>query len=225
MIQLRLVVVLNALGLGLATWGVTMLLGTHNPFLPVVEALVTVSGLGVVAGGTGWIAVLLLIEGTRGRRTSEADRISVRSAAAINLDLHRDRLSIVMKELQDSALDLIERRRELHHLNLHQWHNEHRDETAGEIEATKLYRLAKTDLEIYRLTLPTKFWSPVDSFAETVERSISREVYSTPNDKGVYESLNRDWHNAMQEITDVSLGLSRTEGLPTTEGFGRVPVH
>jgi hypothetical protein len=173
----------------------------------------------MVSGGTGWIAVLLLIEGTRGRRTSEADRIPVRSAAAINLDLHRDRLSIVMKELQHSALDLIERRRELHHLNLHQWHNEHRDETAGEIEATKRYRQAKTDLEIYRLLLPTKFWSSVDSFAEAVEQSISLEVYSEPNDKGVYESLTRNWHNAMQEINDVSLGL------PITEGVGRVSVN
>jgi len=219
MIQLRLVVALNALGLGLATWGVTMLLGTHNPFLPVVEALVTSSGLGVVAGGTVWIAVLLLIEGTRGRRTSEVDRVPVRSAAAINLDPYRDRVSIAMKDLQDSALDLIERRRELYHLNLHQWHNEHRDETAGEIEATKRYRLAKTDLELYRLSLPTKFWSPVDSFAEEVEQSISREAYSAPNDKGVYESLNRNWHNAMQEINDVSLGL------PITEGVGRVSVN
>jgi len=225
MIQLRLVVALNALGLGLATWGVTMLLGTHNPFLPIVEAFVTVSGLGVVAGGTGWIAVLLLLEGPRGRRTSEVDRVAVRSAAAINLDPYRDRLSIAMKELQDSALDLIERRRELHHLNLHQWHNEHRDETAGEIEATKRYRLAKTDLELYRLSLPTKFWSPVDSFAEAAEQSISREVYTTPNDKGVYESLNRNWHNAMQEINDVSSGLPRTEGLPITEGVGRVSVN
>jgi len=219
MIQLRLVVALNAVGLGLATWGVTMLLGTHNPFLPVVEALVTVSGLGVVATGTAWIAVLILIEGIRGSRTSEVDRVSLRTAATINLDPHRDRLSIAMKELQDSALNVIERRRELYHLNLKQWHNEHRDETAGEIEATKRYRLAKTDLELYRISLPTKFWSPVDSFGEAVEQSISREVYSTPNDKEVYESLNRYWHDAMQEINDVSLGL------PIIEEVGRVSVN
>lgn len=219
MIQLRLVVALNALGLGLATWGVTMLLGTHNPFLPVVEALITVSGLGVVAGGTVWIAVLLLIEGTQGLRTSEVDRVPVRSANAINLDPHRDRLSIAMKDLQDSALDLIESRRELYHLNLHQWHNEHRDETADVIEATKRYRLAKADLELYRMSLPTKFWSPVDSFAEAVEQSISREVYSTPHDKEVYESLNHNWQYAMQEINDVSLGL------PNPEGVGRVSVN
>ncbi|MDA0733276.1 MAG: hypothetical protein O2909_04520 [Chloroflexi bacterium] len=219
MIQLRLVVALNTVGLALAIWGVTMLLGTHNPFLPIVEAIVTVIGLVVASIGTGWMTVLLLIGNTREQRTSATDSIPVRPATAASPVPRRDRLLKAMEELQDSALDLIERRRELHHMNLRQWHNEHRDETAGEIEATKRYRLAKTNLEMYRPSLPAEFWSPVDSFAQAIEESISREAYSTPNDKGVYEALNRNWHRALQGINDISFGV------PASEPVGRASVN
>lgn len=205
MIQLTLVVALNALGLGLATWGVTMMLGTHNPFLPIVEAIIIISGLSVAAAGTGWMAVLLIIGSTRGLRTAGTYESPVRPAAASPIP-HRDRLLKAMQELHDSALDLIERRRELHQMNLRQWHNEHREETAGEIEATKRYRLARTNLELYRQILPGQFWPPVDTFIEAIESSISREAYSIPNDKGVYELLKRNWHQATQGIRDISLG-------------------
>lgn len=213
MIQLTLVVALNALGLGLAMWGVTMLLGTHNPFLPIIEVTITIFGLFVAAAGTGWMAVLLIIGSTRGLRTAETYEFPGRPVAASPIP-HRDRLLMAMQELNDSALDLIERRRELHQMNLRQWHNEHREETAGEIEATKRYRLARTNLELYRHILPAQFWPPVDIFIEAIELSITREAYSTPNDKGVYELLKRNWHQATQGIRDISLGQP-TPGLST----------
>jgi hypothetical protein len=205
MIQLTLVVALNALGLMLATWGVTMVLGTHHPFLPIVEAIITVFGLVVAAAGTGWMAVLLIIGGTRGQRTAPINHFPDRTARASPIP-HGDRLLMAMEELHDSALDLIERRRELHQMNLRQWHNEHREETAGEIEATKRYRLARTNLELYRRIVPAHIWSPVDGFVETIEASIIQEAYSIPNDKAVYESLKRNWRQAIQGIKDVSLG-------------------
>lgn len=207
MIQLTLVVALNALGLGLAAWGVTMLLGTHNPFLPMVEAVITIMGLVAAAAGTGWMAILLIIGSTRGLRNAEPRDFPVRPAPASPIP-HRDRLLMAMKELHDSALDLIERRRELHQMNLRQWHDEHRAETAGEIEATRRYRLARTDLELFQNILPTQYWSPVSRFVDVIEGSISREAYSTPNDKGVYELLKSNWRQATQGINDISLGKS-----------------
>ena len=229
MIQLTLVVALNAIGLVLATWGVTMLLGTHNPFLPMVEAIITVIGLTVATAGTGWMAALLIIGSTRRLRSAGTNNIAARPTPATRPVPHRDRLLKAMEELHNSALDLIERRRELHQMNLRQWHNEHREETAGEIEATKRYRLARTNLEPYRQVLPAHYRSPVDRFAEAIEASIPREAYSTPNDKGVYESLNRNWHQAMQGINDISTGMPTTgmptTGLPTAEAAGRASVN
>lgn len=196
-----------------------MLLGTHNPFLPIVEAVVTVIGLVLIAVGTGWMTFLVLIGSTREQPTFERDSIPARPTTATSPVPRRDRLLKAMEELQDSALDLIERRRELHHMNMRQWHNEHREETDGEIEATKRYRLAKTNLELYRRSLPTEFWSPVDSFGEAIEESISREAYSTPNDKAVYEALNRNWHKATQGINDISFGM------PTDDPVSRASVN
>jgi len=219
MIQLTLVVALNAFGLVLASWGVTMLLGTHHPFSPVLETIVTVIGLVLAAAGTVWMAVLLLIGVTRGQRTAKTYDIPVRPVAATNPVPHRDRLLNAMEELHDSALDLIERRRELHQMNLRQWHNEHREETAGEIEATKRYRLARANLELCRKVLPDHFRTPVDRFVEAIEGSISREAFSTPKDRGVYDSLKRNWHQAMQGINDISFGL------PITEPVSRASVN
>jgi hypothetical protein len=220
MIQLTLVVALNVLGLSVAIWGVSMLLGTHHPFPPVVEAVITLIGLVAVAAGTGWMAVLVIIGSTRSQRTAD---IPVRPAA-VKPAPHRDRLLKAMEELHDSALDLIERRRELHQMNLRQWHSEHREETAGEIEATKRYRLAKTNLELYRQTLPAHFRLPVDRFVEAVAGSISREAYSTPNDRGVYELLKHNWRQATQGISDISFGPP-TAGPPAAEPVGQASVN
>ena len=124
-----------------------------------------------------------------------------------------------MEDLQRSALSLIERRRELHHMNVHQWHRPHPEETSIEIEANKQYRLAKSNLELYRLSLPTQFWGPVDSFAGSIEERMSQEAYSPPNDQRVHEAFNQRWHDAMQEINSITFSLTPTEPVSASSGI------
>ena len=80
-----------------------------------------------------------------------------------------------------------------------------------EIEALKGYRQAKSNLELYRLSLPNQFWGPVASFCDVVDESVSREAYSSPNDKTIRETLNRQWHAVMREINDISFGMPPSE--------------
>ena len=202
--QIFSVVGLNSIGLALATWGVTMLTGTHHPFLPVVEVILTSVGLGMIAGGTGWLTFLMFVGSSRQQQETDVESVPTRATTPTTPVPRRDKLVVAMEDLQRSALGLIERRRELHHLNVHQWHHPHPEETSKEIEANKQYRRAKSNLDLYRLSLPTKFWGPVDSFAASIEERLSQETYAPPNDQQVHEDFNQSWHEAMQEINDIT---------------------
>ena len=217
--QIFSVVGLNSIGLALATWSVTMLIGTHHPFLPVVEVILASVGLGMIATGTGWLTILMFIGSSRQQRESIAEVVPTRATTPTTPVPRRDQLGTAMEDLRRSALSLIERRRELHHLNVHQWHRPHPDETSIEIEANKQYRLAKSNLELYRLSLPTQFWGPVDSFAGSIEERMSQEVYSPPNDQRVHEAFNQRWHDAMQEINDITFSLPPTEPVSASSGI------
>ena len=214
--QIFSVVGLNSVGLALATWGVTMLIGTHHPFLPIVEVILTSVGLGMIAIGTGWLTFLMFVGASRQAQETDLEGVPTRTTTPTTPVPRRDKLAAAMEDLQRSALSLIERRRELHHLNVHQWHHAHPEETSMEIEANKQYRKAKSNLEFYRQSLPTKFWGPVDSFAGSIEERLSREAYSPPKDKQVHEDFNQSWHAAMQELNDITFSLPPTEPVSAT---------
>ena len=214
--QIFSVVGLNSVGLALATWGVTMLIGTHHPFLPVVEVILASVGLGMIGIGTGWLTILMFVGSNRQERETDVEGNPTRATTPTTPVPRRDKLVAAMEDLQRSALSLIERRRELHHLNVHQWHRPHSEETSMEIEANKKYRQAKSNLELYRLSLPTKFWGPVDSFAESIEARLSKEAYSPPKDQQVHEDFNQRWHAAMQELNDITFSLPPAEPVSAT---------
>jgi hypothetical protein len=147
--------------------------------------------------------IVLLIWGVAQRKlTSKGPELV--EAATVHPLPNRERLIKAMEGLQDEALDLIERRREIHHLNIHQWHYAHREETASEIEANKRYRYAKNTLELERLSTPTQFWVPLDNFCGVVEQSLAREVYAPPTDQGVYQTMERLRQLTLQQIDAIA---------------------
>jgi hypothetical protein len=167
-------------------------------------------GLGLVLISTMlMIGRLLFGDGDQDRYGESVDAFSM-DLTPVPLR-HQDQLVSAMQELRDSALDLIERRREIHHLNTHQWTYAHRDETSQEIAANKRYRQARSNLEVHRLSLPTEFWGPVDSFCDTIDASLSREIYSEPKDRQVYDSFLHLWHTTMRQINDIVSGRAGLE--------------
>jgi hypothetical protein len=210
MTQITLFAVFNVAGLALAAWGVTMLLGTHSPFGPVAAITLTSAGLGLVMLSTVLLVASVLAAINWRSRTGKSPESEAEPPFPTNLP-HRDQLLAAMESVYHAALDLIERRREIHHLNIHQWHYAHREETAREIAAGKRYRQAKNSLELHRLSLPTQFWTPVDSFCNAIELCMSKEVYSPPNDQQVKETFNRLWHATLRQINDLAFGVP---GLP-----------
>jgi hypothetical protein len=198
-------VIFNLIGLAMAGWGVSMLLGVYPRFQPVMVATITSSGLGVIALSTVWLIALWLfgvVQRKLARNTPELVE------AATNHPLpNREQLIRAMENLQEEALDLIERRREIHHLNIHQWHYAHREETASEIEANKRYRQAKNALELERLATPTQFWVPLDNFCGAVEQSLAREVYAPPTDQGVYHTIARLRQLTLQQIDAIATSV------------------
>jgi hypothetical protein len=164
----------------------------------------TSGGLGVIALSTVWMVALLLV-GAVQRKFASAGPELVQAAPHHPLP-NRERLVRAMEDLQEEALDLIERRREIHHLNMHQWHYAHREETASEIEANKRYRQAKNFLELERLATPTQFWVPLDNFCGVVEQCLTREVYAPPppTDHGVYQTIQRLRQLTLQQIDTIA---------------------
>src|SRR5688572_13815710 len=110
--------IFNLIGLAMAGWGVSMLLGAYPRFQPVVAASITSGGLGVIALSTVWMIVLLIWGVAQRKLTSKGPELV--EAATVHPLPNRERLIKAMEGLQDEALDLIERRREIHHLNIHQ---------------------------------------------------------------------------------------------------------
>ena len=206
MIRIASVIGLNVLGMAVATWGLTMLLGTHTPFVPVAVTAITSSGLGLIAVSTALLVESVLVGGNRPGSSRQIEELPPETPAPTPVH-NRSRLAESMEDLHRATLDLVERKREVYYLNLHQWHHDHREETSAEIDANKRYRHAKNALELERLSLPTQFWMPVDGFCEALEDTLAREVYSPPKDKRVYESMNRLWHSTLRELNDVAMQI------------------
>ncbi|HZA23604.1 MAG TPA: hypothetical protein VFA32_13560 [Dehalococcoidia bacterium] len=210
MSQITLAAALNFLGLAMVALGVSMLLVAPSLVEPVAVAALTTGGVGLILLSTLLLVGLMLSSSNREERSWETD--DAQSATAIPVPLrHQDQLINAMEELRDSALDLIERRREIHHLNIHRWHYAHRDETSQEIAAHKRYRQAKSALDLHRLSLPTEFWVPVDNFCDAIDLSLSRDVYSAPKDRQVYDNFVRLWHSTMRQINEIVSGRPAPE--------------
>lgn len=197
-------VILNLVGLAMTGWGVSMLLGAYPRFQPVVVVTITSGGLGMIALSTVWL-IALWIWGAVQRKLARNSPGLVEASTTHPLP-NWEQLTRVMEDLQEEALDLIERRREIHHLNIHQWHYAHREETASEIEANKRYRQAKNSLELERLATPTQFWVPLDNFCGVVEQSLTREVYAPPTDQGVYHTFERLRQLTLQQLDAIASG-------------------
>jgi hypothetical protein len=210
MAQITFVIALNVVGLTIAAWGVSMFVGTSSSLGPVEVTVLTSGGLALVALGTLFLAWSVFFADNYTKRVREVDEVGTSRVSPVPLR-GREQLLQAMEELQEAALKLIERRREIHHLNVHQWHYAHRDETSQEIAAAKRYRQAKSGLELHRLSLPTQFWMTVDTFCDVIDQSISHEIYSPPNDKRVYEVLNRHWQATVRQINDIALGTPALE--------------
>jgi hypothetical protein len=210
MAQITMFTIFNVVGLALATWGVLVLMGTHTPFGPVAAITMTSGGLGLVMLSTVLLVASVAAALNWRIRSNKASQLEDEPPYPAYLP-QRDQLVAVMENVHYAALELIERRREIHHLNTHQWHYAHREETAREIAAAKQYRQAKSSLELHRLSLPTQFWAPVDNYCEAIEQTMAQEVYSPPNDRQVGETFNRLWHSAMRQINDLAFAMTEPQ--------------
>jgi hypothetical protein len=206
-------VIFNLIGLAMTGWGISMLLEVYPRFQPVVVTAITSSGLGMIALSTVWLAALWLLAAIKRKLAGDAPEL-VEATTTYPLPNWKQ-LMQAMENLQEEALDLIERRREIHHLNIHQWHYAHREETASEIEANKRYRQAKNALELERLATPTQFWVPLDNFCGIVEQSLAREVYAPPTDQGVYQTIERLRQLTLQQMDTIATGA---QGLGASNG-------
>lgn len=203
MAQITMFAIFNVAGLALATWGVLVLAGTHSPFGTVAAITMTSGGLGLVMLSTVLLVASVAAALNWRFRSNKAPLNNDEPPFPTHLP-QRDQLVAVMENVHYTALELIERRREIHHLNTHQWHYAHREETSREIATAKQYRQAKSALELHRLSLPTQFWAPVDNYCDAIEQTMAQEVYSPPNDRQVGETFNRLWHAALREINDLA---------------------
>ncbi len=171
-------------------WGTAILLG---------------GGLLLNAVGALWLVVLLVrgeMIGAEVEAVTEPATTMPITAIANGQELMNSLLNF-----QDRALDLIERRRMLHHLNTRQSHYVHQRETDEEIEANKRYREARNDLDYQRLNSPTQFWGSIDTFKGAVEERVAGEVYSAPSDQEVHQSIARHQQRMMEEINQIAAGF------------------
>ena len=196
------IAILNTAGLVLSVVGFAWLMAAQAVhWLP---GVLLGGGLISIAAGTLWLAALLVRgEMIGGENSKAAEPLTAMPFPSI---ANGRQLVTSLQNFQDRALDLIERRRLIHHLNTRQSHYVHQRETDEEIEANKRYREARNDLDYQRLTSPTQFWGSIDSFREAVEERVLHEVYSPPSDREVYGSILRYQRRALEEINKIAAG-------------------
>jgi hypothetical protein len=170
-----------------------------------VAAVLLGGGLLLSAAGSFWLVALLV----RDEMTvAEVEPVTEPpTPMPITAVVNGPQLVNSLLSFQDRALDLIERRRMIHHLNVRQSHYVHQRETDEEIEATKRYREARNDLDYQRLNSPTQFWGSIDSFRQAVEERVSGEVYSAPSDQEVHLTIVRHQQRVMEEINQIAAGF------------------
>ncbi|MFQ6026010.1 MAG: hypothetical protein ACE5Q6_00690 [Dehalococcoidia bacterium] len=202
--QLLPALALNILGLAVTGWGVAMLVGIYAPIRSLSDGTIAAAGLAVLGLSTLWLLLLLAIS-WKGRPKPEEIGLPAEDPPAIPLP-NSNQLFMAIRGLTEDATELIEKRREIHYLNMQQWHREHREETAAEIEATKRYRDSKNTLDLERLAAPTQFWTAVDNLCALVDRSLNDEVYSAPGDRVVHDAISRYSQYTIQQLQDISSG-------------------
>ena len=196
---------LNVLGLTVTAWGVGMLVNFYRPLIGVAEGAIVAVGLAVLGLSTLW---LLLLSAKSLRGSSKPERIEILEEQPPAIPLPNSaQLFMAIRGLTDDSIGLIEKRREIHYLNMQQWHRDHRKETAEEIEATKRYRGSKNTLDLERLAAPTPFWPTLDNFYTLVDRSLNDAIYSAPGDRVVHDAINRYSQHAIQQLQDISSGV------------------
>lgn len=201
--QIQRIVILSTAGLVLSGVGFALLMAAVVG--PWVAAVLLGGGLLSIAAGTLWLAALLVRgETTHGGAKPAAEPPTAMSIASI---ANGQQLVASLQNFQDRALDLIERRRLIHHLNTRQSHYVHKRETDEEIEANKRYREAGNDLDYQRLTSPTQFWASIDSFRQAVSERVLHEVYSPPSDQEVYDIIGQHQQRALEEINSIAAGF------------------
>ena len=186
-------VILNVVGLVFAVSGsIIFIVAFPGHLLPTV---MTAGGLLLISGSS----LLLIVTMARNRIKG-----GVPESVAKIPPTNQEQLATALQNLQDRAIDLIERRRWIHYLNTRQSNYVHSRETNEEVEAIKMYREAKDELDYRRLESPTLSWRSIDSFKEAVEKSILQEVYSPPSDQQVHNSINQQRLRTLEEIDSIA---------------------
>jgi hypothetical protein len=216
------VVILNCIGLAVAVWGVTMLMDTHPLFIPSAVNSITLAGLGLILIATTLQAkhtfpefsltalplmALSYIPKVRLARKNKAHSFELDSEPEDTKPEYYH-LWDALDELSSSASELIEKKREVYHLNVHQWHNEHKEETQSEIFAAKRYRSAKSTVLQEKSLAPSQFSIPIDSFCEALEDCLSQDIYSSPGDPHVKHKINELLGSTNNQITAAARFLS-----------------
>jgi hypothetical protein len=198
------VVILNTIGLVVAVWGVIMLMDNHPIFIPTVVNSITLTGLGFILVATVLhakhtfpqfsLVSLPLIALTYIPKV-KLSRKNKHSSHGVYLEPEDSKseysnLWDALDELSSSARELIEKKRELYYLNVHQWHNEHKEETQSEIFAAKRYRSAKSTILQEKSLAPSQFLIPINSFCDALEDCLSEDIYSSPGDRHVKDKIN-----------------------------------
>ncbi len=196
--QIWPVAVLNAAGLGAASWGITMLMGIYPLFIPPVENAIAFGGIALSALSTMGLIFQSTLSGKHGLKHQPS--ISSEPSTAFPIS-NQTQLLMAVQNLTEETQNLIEKRREIYYLNTQRWHQPHKEETVAEIEATKRYRGAKNSLDLERLASPTQFWSPVDNFCAVIEKGVTDEVYSAPGDRVVHEAISEFSQRRLQQDT------------------------
>ena len=209
--QITFATILGAVGLAISSWGLAMALGPYPRLQPMTVAGVLAGGLALIALTLLWLTALLVTD--KSRRRIPIDLQQVADTGAVNLP-NREPLLRAINNLQNDALSLIERRREIHHLNTQQWAYVHDRETTAEIEATKQYRSARRGLEIELQNTPPSFWGAVEWFSRTVERSLATEIYSLPGDPAIHESIQQHSQEIARLLDQMASESIHAESIP-----------
>jgi len=214
-----LTVILNMVGLAITLWGITMLMDNHPIFIPVAVNAITYGGLIVLLISTIILArhtfpeisliALPLIAISYIPRISSFSRSSNKiseehQTEEIEPEYKYSNLINAMAEVRHAATELAEKKREVYHLNVKQWHYEHKEETQTEISAAKKYRTAKSNLFQHQVSSPNQFTVPIDSFCSGIQQCLDDETYTNPQDSHLAEKMDDIWDSANQQIIAAS---------------------
>ena len=217
-------VILNTIGFAITLWGITMLMDNHPIFVPAAVNAITYGGLIVLIISTILLArntfpeisliAIPLIAISYLPRISSFSRGNNKHTKENQQDISEpenkySKLISAMAELRHAATELAEKKRELYHLNVKQWHHDHKEETQGEISAAKKYRTAKSNLSLHQASSPNQFTVPIDSFCNGIEQCLDDETYTNPQESHLAEKMDDIWDSANHQITAAARLIER----------------